>query len=119
MEWFFLITYCLGLVAIMYVIILGWIKYKEKHQVSETVENILGIVLLAIFGLGGIVMINSYKQSIETYHEKSQLSICLESRNSDGEYFTEEQCWFFRDVLGGKYLDNDNIEDDSAYNNEY
>lgn len=80
---------------------------KLPKLLSEGVEGLiaipLGIGLLAL----PIWMVSSVTNHAQDQLRDQQWANCANTQNTDGDYLTKQQCEYFRDVMGGKYVDLD------------
>lgn len=107
MNILFTIVYCVGLIAIVGWIVFAWTKYTKTHHIPEIVENLLGVILFVIVLVGGYMLLNVDKKQIEDDYKHTQTMFCLGTQRDDGEFFTDDQCQYFQNVLNGKYYDSE------------
>ncbi len=76
----------------------GDLSKKAEGKAKSAAEIAIAISFIAMIALLPVVQSRTKK---EVY--KEEFFTCAQSHYKDGREFTEEQCYFFRDVLHGEY----------------
>ena len=100
-ECVFYIYGVLSLVIILsFSALFGDLSEKAEGKAKSAAEIAVAISFIAMFALLPIVQSRTKK---EVY--KEEYFTCMQSHYKDGREFTDDQCYFFRDVLHGEYID--------------
>ena len=102
-----------GISAIAYGIYRFWVTKTGNRRQIEEGEAITFIAVSFFAGLviAAMPLMNQVATDAIRAHESDQSFNCRNSLTKDGKEITEEQCQYFENVLNGKYVDEDSLQD--------
>lgn len=100
-----------GIAAIIFGVYHFWITKTGNKRSLEESEKITIISISFFAGLvGAVFLINQLVNDSKSVFMSNQYFNCSNSKTANGKEITENQCWYFQDLLNGKYVDSEAIE---------